>query len=211
LCLKAVRILRQKYVYVTWLVLHFLLIISVSCRQTLRLITQGPTILPSSFKSYSQKAETTVSIALGQHLSTSNPVRQALATYLHISGIEASYGYFAPNVPGSYKLVFELHYRDRRVEYALPSASSAAAAFRLAGLLDNIGRTRSDPLREHLVKMMAQFIWREHPDVKTVRAIFGSISLPSVREFEHGKRKSYEFLYAYDFSLQSEPPKPKDH
>jgi hypothetical protein len=206
-----VRILRRKYVYVAWLVLHFLLIISVSCRETLRLIAQGPTILPSSFKSYSQKAETTVSIAVGQHLSASHPVRQALATYLHISGIEASYGYFAPNVPGSYKLVFELHYPDRRVEYALPSVSSAAAAFRIAGLLDNIGRTRFDPLREHLVKVMAQFIWREHPDVETVRAIFGSVSLPSVREFEHGKRESYEFLYAYDFSLQNEPPKPKNH
>ena len=194
-----------------WLFLHFLLIISVSCRETLRLIAQGPTILPSSFKSCSQEAETTVSIALGQRLSASNPVRQALATYLHISGIEASYGYFAPNVPGSYKLVFELHYRDGRVEYELPSVSSAAAAFRIAGLLDNIGRTRSDALREVLVKIMAQSIWREHPDVETVRAIFGSIGLPSVRDFEHGKRESYEFLYAYDFSLQNEPPKPNDH
>ena len=114
-------------------------------------------------------------------------------------------------MPGSYKLVFELHYRDGRVEYELPSVSSAAAAFRIAGLLDNIGRTRSDPLREHLVKMMAQSIWREHPDVETVRAIFGSIGLPSVRDFEHGKRESYEFLYAYDFSLQNESPKPNDH
>jgi len=196
---------------VAWLFLHFLLIISVSCRETLRLIAQGPTILPSSFKSCSQEAETTVSIALGQRLWASNPVRQALATYLHISGIEASYGYFAPNVPGSYKLVFELHYRDGRVEYELPSVSSAAAAFRIAGLLDNIGRTRSDALREVLVKIMAQSIWREHPDVETVRAIFGSIGLPSVRDFEHGKRESYEFLYAYDFSLQNEPPKPNDH
>jgi hypothetical protein len=203
--------LRQKYAYASWLTLHFLLIASVSCRETLRLIAQGPTILPSSFKSYSKEAETTVSIALGQHLSASSPVRQALAAYLHISGIEASYGYFAPNVPGSYKLVFELHYRDGRVKYELPSVSSAAAAFRIAGLLDNIGRTGSDPLREHLVKMMTQSIWREHPDVETVRAIFGSIGLPSVRDFEDGKRESYEFLYAYDFSLQNEPPKPNDH
>ena len=193
-----------------WLFLHFLLIISVSCRETLRLIAQGPTILPSSFKSCSQEAETTVSIALGQRLSASNPVRQALATYLHISRIEASYGYFAPNVPGSYKLVFELHYRDGRVEYELPSVSSAAAAFRIAGLLDNIGRTRSDALREVLVKMMAQSIWREHPDVETVRAIFGSIGLPSVRDFEHGKRESYEFLYAYDFSRDDRTAETKE-
>lgn len=175
------------------------------------MVVQGPTILPFSFKNPLKKAEKIVSIALAQDLAASNPIRQALATYLHISGIEASYGYFAPNVPGSYKLVFELHYRHGRVEYELPSVSSAAAAFRIAGLLDNIGRTRSDALREHLVKMMAQSIWREHPDVETVRAIFGSIGLPSVRDFEHGKRESYEFLYAYDFSLQNEAPKPNDH
>ena len=152
-----------------------------------------------------------VSLALGQHLASSNPIRQVLATYLHAAGIESGYGYFAPNVPGNYKLVFELYYSDGRVEYVLPSVSSAAAALRMVSLLDNIGRTHSDPLREHLVKMMAQSIWREHPDVETIRAIFGLIDLPSVRDFEHGKRESYEFLYAYDFSLQNEPPKPNDH
>jgi hypothetical protein len=60
------------------------------------------------------------------------------------------------------------------------------------------------------VKTLALSIWREHPDVKTFRAVFGSFWLPSVSEFERGKRASYEFLYAYDFSLQNEPAKPKD-
>ena len=129
-------------------------------------------------------------------------------TYLHVAGIDASYGYFAPNVPGSYKLVFELHYPDGRVEYQLPPVSSAAAGLRVAGLLDKIGRTPYDSLRELLVKMMARSIWREHPEVKTIRAVFGSIRLPSVSEFEQGKRESYEFLYAYDFSLRERPAEP---
>ena len=193
-----------------WFGLHFLLIVSFSCRETLRLVAEGPTILPASFKSFLHKAETAVSVALGQHLAASNAIRQALATYLHLAGIETGYGYFGPNVPGSYKLVFELHYPDGRTEYVLPSVSSEAAGLRVAGLLDTIGRTRYDALREILVKTLAQSIWREHPDAKSVRAIFGSVSLPSVKEFEHGKRESYEFLYAYDFSIQNEPPEPKD-
>ena len=201
--------MRQKYVYLAWFALHFLLVTAFSCRQTLRLVTEGPTIFPSSVKSYSLKAETAVSLALAQCLAASNPVRQTLATYLHIAGIEAGYGYFAPNVPGSYELVFELHYSDGRVEYELPRVSSAAAGLRVAGLLDNIGRTPYDALREHLVKILAQSTWREHPDVKTIRAVLGSIRLPSASEFERGKRESYEFLYAYDFSLQNEPAKPK--
>jgi hypothetical protein len=202
--------LRRKYVYVAWFALHFLLVVTVSCRDTFRLVAEGPTILPSSFTSFSLKAETTVSVALGQHLAASNPIRQTLATYLHLAGIEAGYGYFAPNVPGSYKLVFELHYPDERVECELPSVSSSAAGLRIAGLLDNIGRTRSDELREVLVKMLAKSIWRQHPEAKTIRAIFGSINLPSVSEFEDGKRESYEFLYAYDFSLYNAPAKAKD-
>jgi hypothetical protein len=194
---------------VVWFGLHFLLIISFSCRETLQLVAQGPTIFPASFKSFSQRAETAVSVALGQHLAASNAIRQALVTYLHLAGIETGYGYFAPNVPGSYKLVFELHYPDGRVEYELPSVSGAAAGLRIASLLDNIGRTPYDTLRERLVKMLALSIWREHPDVKTIRAMFGSVSLPSVSEFERGKRESYEFLYAYDFSLREKPAEPE--
>jgi len=202
--------LRQKYAYLAWLALHFLLIVSFSCRETLRLVAEGPTIFPASFKSFSHKAETAVSFALSQHLAASNRIRQALVTYLHVAGIETGYGYFAPNVPGTYKLVFELHYPDGRVEYELPSVSSAASGLRIAGLVDNIGRTQYDALREILVKTLAQSIWREHPDVKGVRAILGSVSLPTVHEFEEGKRESYEFLYAYDFSLENAPAKTKD-
>jgi hypothetical protein len=201
--------LRQKYAYAAWFALHFLLIFSFSCRETLLLVAQGPTIFPASFKSFSKKAETALSVVLGQHLAASSAIRQALETYLHLAGIETGYGYFAPNVPGSYKLVFELHYPDGRVEYELPSVGSAAAGLRIAGLLDTIGRTRHDVLREYLVKTLARSIWREHPEVQTVRAVLGSIRLPTISEFEHGQKESYEFMYAYDFALQNDPARPK--
>jgi hypothetical protein len=188
-----------------WLALQLLLIISFSCRDTLRALAEGPTILPGSFKDVAHKAETVLSTSLGQKLAASNPARQALATYLHVAGIEAGYNYFAPNVPSGYKLVFELHYRDGRVEYELPSVSSAAAGLRIAGLLDTIGRTPYDAMREILVKTLAQSVWRKHPDVESVRATLSSVRLPTVREFEKGKRESYEFLYAYDFSPDNEP------
>jgi hypothetical protein len=195
---------------VAWLALHLLLIVSFSCRDTLRVVAEGPTILPASLENFSDKAQAVISIALGQKLRPSNPVRELLSTYVNVAGIETGYGYFAPNVPGGYRLVFELHYPDGRVEYELPSVSSAAAGLRIAGLLDNIGRTHYDALREILVKTLAQFIWREHSDLKSVRAILGSVRLPSVREFEKGKREEYEFLYAYDFSPRNEPAKPQD-
>ena len=203
-------ILRQRYLHAAWLALHLLLLISFSCRETFRVVAEGPTIVPGWFKNFSQKAQTFFSLALGQKLPASNPVREALNTYVNVAGIETGYGYFAPNVPSGYKLVFELHHPDGRVEYELPSVSSAAAALRIAGLLENIGRTPYDAMREILVKTLAQSVWHEHPDVKSVRAILGSVTLPNVREFEHGNRESYEFLYAYDFSLTNQPVKPHD-
>jgi len=201
--------LRQKNVRTAWFALHFLLIVSFSCRDTLRLVTQGPTILPSSFKDFSRKAEGIASIALGQRLAASNPVRRALTTYLHLAGIETGYGYFAPNVPGTYKLVFELHYPDGRMEYELPQVSNAAAGLRVMSLLDQIGRTKHDALREILVKMLAQSVWREHPDVKTIRAVLELVTLPSVREFEQGKRASTQVLYTYEFSVSEERNEPE--
>jgi hypothetical protein len=187
-----------------------LLIVSVSCRDTLRVVAEGPTILPVSFNNFYRKAEAAVSASLGQKLPAWNPVRETLSTYVQLAGIEAGYGYFAPNVPGGYRLVFELHYQDGRIEYELPSVRSEAAGLRIAGLIDSIGRTPHDALREILVKMLAQSIWREHPQVESVSAILEWIRLPTAREFTEGKRQSYELLYAYDFSLEEAPAKMKD-
>ena len=187
-----------------WFLLHFSLIAAISCRETLLLVAHNLTILSSSFSSIAQNVDSVASTVLGQNLASSNPVRRTLLTYLHVTGIERGYGYFAPNVPGSYKLIFELHYPDGTVEYAIPEVGSAAGELRLTGLLDEIGRTRHDKLREYLVKMLARATWREHPNATTIRAVFGSLRLPTIDEFEQGAKQSYDFLYAYDFSVRHE-------
>jgi hypothetical protein len=193
--------LRKKRVYLAGLALQLFLIIAVSSRDTFWLLSKSRTIFPESCKKFWQQADQIASTALGQRLSRSNPVRQVLNGYLHLSGIEAGYGFFAPNIANSYKLVFELRFPDGRVEYKLPRVSNAASVLRVAGLLDAIGRTRSEALRQTMVKMLADSMWREHADATMIRAIFGSVVLPSAPEFEQGKRESYEFLYAYDFSV----------
>jgi hypothetical protein len=204
-------VLRRQRVYLACFVLHFLLIITISCRDIVRLVAHKLTILPAPFRAAAEKVEPIATGALGNKLSASNPLRGALLTYLHLAGIDRGYGYFAPNVPAGYKLVFELRYPDGRVEYELPGVNSAAAGLRVATLLDEIGRTRYDPLREYMVKTLAASVWREHPGVKKVRAVFGLLNLPSPVEFEYGKRESYDFLYAYDFSLSEEPAKAENH
>src|SRR5437773_1433705 len=163
---------RQKSVYLACFILHFSLILTVSCRETLWLIAHGLTIASHTVNSYAEKAEAFIAAASGQNLAASNTFRRAFFTYLHIAGIERGYGYFAPNVPASYKLVFELHYPDGRVEYRLPRVHSGAAGLRLAGLLDEIARTPYDRLRKYLIKNLARSVWSEHPDAITIRAVF---------------------------------------
>jgi hypothetical protein len=45
---------------------------------------------------------------------------RAIATYINVTGIEVGYGYFAPNVPETHALVFELSFPDGHLEYESP-------------------------------------------------------------------------------------------
>ncbi len=178
---------------------HFLLILAVCSRDTFSVLARGYTALPAALRPLSQKAETILSFALAESLPSSNSARGILNLYLWSAGIEAGYGFFAPNVPDNYKLVFELHYPDGKVEYELPGAANVAAGLRLSTLIDNIGNTPYDPLREVLIKMMAYSVWREHPDATMIRAVLGFILLPSPAESRRGVRESYQTTRAYDF------------
>ena len=201
--------MRQQLVCVACFFLHFLIVVTISCRETLWLVAHGFTTLPASLKADSATAEGVAAAALAQNLPSSNIARRALLTYLHAAGIERGYGYFAPNVPPNYKLVLELHHADGRIEYEIPRLNTPAADLRMASFLDEIGRTHHAALREYLVKILVRSVWREHYDVKTIRAIFGFRNLPTIDEFERGVPESYQFLYAYDFSLWGESPESK--
>jgi hypothetical protein len=201
---------RGKLVALTWFVLHFFFIAVISCRDILWVIAHRLTLLPQASVAIAQELEPVASGAIGQNMAKPNRIGPILITYFHLAGIEQGYGYFAPNIPGNYKLIFQLHYPDERVEYALPRVRSKAASLRLASLLDAIGHAGSDRLREYLVRGITRSIWREHPDAASIRAIFGRSRLPTIDEFEHGKRESYEFLFAYDFSHDDNPANPKN-
>src|SRR2546430_251284 len=148
--------------------LHLFFIFSVCVRDTFSIFATTPTIFSPKLAKYWRGGEQSASAALGQQLAASNPVRNAIAVYLHGAGIEAGYGFFAPNVPNNYKLVFELHYADGRIDYELPRVGSAAAGLRLSTLIDNIGGAPYNELREVMVKMMAYSIWQEHPDATLI-------------------------------------------
>jgi hypothetical protein len=194
--------LSRKSFYLACFAVHFFLIVAISSRELFWVLSRSSTIFSAALNRDWQQAEGVVSTALFQNAAVPRPLRQGVTTYLHLAGIEAGYGFFAPNVSGSCKLVFELHYPDGRTESRVPAVSSHASGLRVATLLDKIGRPQYDPLRETMIKMLTQSIWREHSEAQEIQAVFGLVTLPTIDEFEHGIRESNEFLYAYDFAFR---------
>ncbi len=133
---------------------------------------------------------------LSKALEHAGPV----GSYLHLAGSEQGYSYFAPHVPESYQLVFELHHQNGVVDYETTQPTSAEVDLRLARLLDEIGQADSAPYREVLVKLLAYSAWRRHGDVTDIRAIVTNLELPTVTEFIAGQRPYYELRHVYNFS-----------
>src|SRR6266513_3262871 len=194
----------SKRIHATWFGIHFFLITAVCFAGIFSLIAEGATILPSALDKYARKAELPAAFVLGKEAAASSPVRQGIATYLHAAGIQSGYTFFAPNIPSYHKLILELYYQDGHVEYDSPHVSGKAAALRLDSLLDRLADNRYEPLREVVVKMLALSVWRQRPDVKKIRATFGSVSPPSISDFEHGKGELFQPVFSYDFSLRDE-------
>jgi hypothetical protein len=183
---------------VAFFALHLLLVLLVCFGDIFSTFSESPTVLPTSLNRFWGQAAEVVEVPLGQTLSDTNPIRQVISAYLNTAGIDAGYSYFAPNVPDSYKIVFELHYPDGHTEFELPQVSGNAAGLRLSTLLDVIADTEYEPLRAMMVKMLAYAVWQEHSEAVKVRAVFGYVEVPTPAEFRQGKKESYHSLFAYD-------------
>ena len=165
-------------------------------------VARGFTWLPKSVEPAFEKATSLTGAAVGFSLAYSNPLRDVLMEYIYGAGIESGYGFFAPAVPATYKLVFELHYDDGHIEYELPRVGSAATGLRFTAVLDYIADVGYPPLRELILKMLAYSAW--HSGVTSIRAVYGYISEPTRTEATHGQKDSYEVVYVYDFSFPRE-------
>ena len=195
----------RKRFYAGWLLLHGFCVLTVSCKSLLSDLAGGFTFLPHSLDKHWQRVEQFTDAVLHPAFTGSGAVEEAITAYLYGAGIERAYGFFAPGVPNSSKLIFELHYGDSRTEYELPRVSGTGTGVRLLNVLSYIGQTDSDPLRESIIKMLAYAIWQEHPDATSIRAIFGYVREPTIAEARQGTKESYHAVYVYDFSSLPQP------
>lgn len=195
----------MKRFWVGWFVFHFFLVVLVSSDETLRLLKGGLTLAPPGLLPVWNKLESLVEWPLGLRPGRLNPQRPVVLSYLNCAGIESGYGYFAPNVPDSARLVFELHYADGRVERDVPRVGSLSSGLRLTTLLEEMVQPDFDVVREPLVKLEAMPVLQDHPDATFIRALLGQTRLPSPEEFEQGERERFEELFVYDFVADSRP------
>jgi hypothetical protein len=101
-----------KGVYLAGVIFHLLLVLTVSCRDTFSVLSQGHTIFPTNLDSSWREAESVTTAVIGQDLSKSNPLRQGLGAYLNAAGIEADCGSFA--------LVNQATLRQTWINYEIP-------------------------------------------------------------------------------------------
>ena len=194
----------SKRIHAAWFGIHFFLITAVCLAGVFWLIAQGSTILPSACRRVRAKAELVADLVSGKRgrsfESRSERHRNVSARRWHPGRVQL----FAPNVPSQHRLTLELLYEDGRVEYESPHVRGKTAALRLESLLDRLAEERYEPVREVLVKMLAFSVWREHPDVKKVRATFGAVNPPGMNEFEQGKTETFQPMFSFDFSLRDD-------
>jgi hypothetical protein len=186
--------------------IQFCCILLVCLDDIFSIFSRSSTLFPTVLDKFWGRAAETTLVPLGLTLPEENPVRQTVAAYLNLAGIEAGYSFFAPNVPDSYKIVFELHYPDGRTEIELPRLNGRSAGLRFATLLDNVAETEYDPLRTMMVKMLAFSVWQDHPSADKIRAVLGSVELPTPDEFRLGRKESYHVLFAYNFDFTATQP-----
>ena len=183
--------------------IHLVLILIVCLRDTFGLLAEARTIFPPSLNRFWNSAAAFCSATLGEDFKLRNPYRQSVAGYLNAAGAEAGYGFFAPNVPGNYKLAFEVrHQSSDQPTYEVPRVADAATAFRLESLLDRIVDLNYEPLRQTMVQMLARPVWQRYPDATSMRVVLGYVIWPSADEYLRGERETYEPVYTCELGLR---------
>lgn len=127
-----------------------------------------------------------------------------IRSYLHLSGSENGYSFFAPQVGDSYELAVELHQLGNVTKFSFSDHSTGENALRLSTLLDKVGEAQPEELRAVLIQSITRSVAHAFPGkVIGARAILSVSHIPGPAEFDAGGRVSYLFVHAYDFSAPS--------
>jgi len=196
---------KRQSVCVAFFVCHFLLVAAVSLHATISLFKTQVVSSPAMSTTLLEKLDRLPAALVPNEASSVNLGQKVLATYTNAAGIEAGYGYFAPNIPANSSLVFEFHDATGKVEYDAPRGATGAGSLRLQTLLAQAASAELPEWREELARLLANSGRRFHPDAISVRAFFGSLSSPALSQYKAGKRGMvFNCRYVYDFKYSTD-------
>jgi hypothetical protein len=196
---------KRQSLCVAFFVFQFLLVAAVSLHATFILFKTHVVSWPSMSGTLFEKLDQLPAALVPNEASSVNFGQKLLATYTNAAGIEAGYGYFAPNIPAESSLVFEFHDANGKVKYGAPTVATEAGSLRLQTLLAQAASAELPEWREELVKLLANSSRRFHPDAISVRAFFGSLSPPDLNQYKAGKREMvFNCRYVYDFKYSTD-------
>jgi len=193
--------MRSRQFWAAALAIHLLVVGAVSCSEIIDLIGSGQTMLPAAIASPAGKLARVMKSISPWQLGQSNPIRQTFIGYSHSAGIESPYTFFAPNVPASLKVVFEIHYPNKQVTYELPQVESLTEGMRLAALIDQ-ATGQAGLWRDLVLHMLAASAADVNPGATRIRVVVAALKFPPPAEYLNGAQPSYKFICSYDFDAE---------
>jgi hypothetical protein len=192
------RLNRSRQFWVAGFAAHFLAIAAVSCWDLVNLVADGRTILPGAMVTGAARVTQSMKSISPGRLSRTNPLRQTVIGYCHSAGIESPYTFFAPNVPESLRVTFEIQFPDKRVSYELPQVQSDTEGLRVSALVDQAA-AKSGLWREVVLQMLAAAVADNNPDATKIRVTVAALKFPHPADYVKGAEPSYQFVCSYDF------------
>ncbi|MCZ4244349.1 hypothetical protein [Pedobacter punctiformis] len=190
-----------KIILCSGILIHYLLLFIINVDTTLDCVVNNKGILLVEMeKSTYQPVKKKIDVILGRDKYNFNDY---INYYLAYTGTETGYGFFAPNVPTSYKLVFEYTLKDHSKVTMIPQISSHEIGLRLCNYYETIGKTNVEILRNALIKFMLQEQMKGLNNVVSAKAIFGLVLTPALKNYSQSNQTAYQFLYAYEYNIQS--------
>ena len=195
--------MRRRQFWAAVLAVHFLFIGAVSCWDIIDLVGSGRTSLPQRAAAPASKLAGAMQSISPRQLGRSNPLRRTIVGYCHMAGIESPYTFFAPNVPPSLKVMFEIQFPDQRVIYELPHVQSETEGLRLSALVDQAA-AQPGLWRDIILHMLAGLVADENPDATRIQIVVAALQFPAPAEYLTGARPSDNFVCSYDFKADEE-------
>ena len=129
----------------------------------------------------------------------SNLFFETVSLYSEISGTNTGYGFFAPDLPSSTIVEFEIT-DTTGYKYIVPTLLNTREGMeRFKSGIDFFKQFEN--FREVIMRSWALRVFEQHPDAKYVTVVIKREDLPSIAQYKKGKRTKQTELFKYNFSL----------